>query len=120
MDSQPRPTPACAGNTCHAVRLLGEPQAYPRLRGEHWPTVVVLAMIGGLPPLARGTHSARHGLCPRFFLLSGLFLCSEHTTPGCGHAARSDAGMTAIPSFLRYAPGPVVITAASRRSWPIF
>ena len=33
--SQPRPTPACAGNTTHTCRNLTADRAYPRLRGEH-------------------------------------------------------------------------------------
>ncbi len=49
-----RPTPACAGST-EAIMLEGPSmQAYPRLRGEHWPPGEQISIVIGLPPLARG------------------------------------------------------------------
>ena len=64
----PRFIPACAGNTCSAVRSICPSAVHPRLRGEHmaWPCVLT-ATIGSSPP-ARGTHGlpAPYGNPSRF------------------------------------------------------
>ncbi len=56
------PTPACAGSTPIPSPIRSRRSAYPRLRGEHDMAAVALTMYGGLPPPARGAHSAIHDL----------------------------------------------------------
>ena len=48
--------PARAGNTGLALRELREITVYPRSRGEHKNNPIFKGGLGGLSPLARGTH----------------------------------------------------------------
>ena len=51
-----RPTPAGAGSTRRPGLVRTPCTAYPRWRGEHSNRACSAAMIGGLPPLARGAR----------------------------------------------------------------
>ena len=50
-----RITPACAGNSCLARRLLFDVEDHPRLRGEQVANTIAIVIELGSPPLARGT-----------------------------------------------------------------
>ena len=57
--SQPRITPAYAGNTSPSCRPHGRLWDHPRLRGEHAVLVIFLFPFTGSPPLTRGTRHLR-------------------------------------------------------------
>ncbi len=48
--------PAGAGNTSTKNYLLSLLTVYPRWRGEHCNSPSLISAVGGLSPLARGTH----------------------------------------------------------------
>ncbi len=51
-----RITPACAGNTAPLQVLQLESRDHPRLRGEYIMSNMLISVILGSPPLARGIH----------------------------------------------------------------
>ncbi len=48
--------PAGAGNTVPRIISLSSSTVYPRWRGEHSASLMPIIGLGGLSPLARGTH----------------------------------------------------------------
>ena len=52
--SQIRITPACAGSTMTAKTIMNPAEDHPRLRGEYFQKEILLSLILGSPPLARG------------------------------------------------------------------
>ena len=54
-----RSTPACAGITPGADDGRSRAEVYPRLRGDHPSSVRLCAVVGGLPPPARGSLAVR-------------------------------------------------------------
>ena len=51
--------PACAGNTCCAIRAMRRNWDHPRMRGEHSSAVSMVVMEPGSSPHARGTPHPR-------------------------------------------------------------
>ena len=62
-DRRPRFIPAGAGNTLVARANGTIPPVYPRWRGEHASSVVILFLNRGLSPLARGTPGFHLSKC---------------------------------------------------------
>ncbi len=84
--------PAGAGNTVPRIISLSSSTVYPRWRGEHSASLMPIIGLGGLSPLARGTH--------HYF---GKSVIKNRFIPaGAGNTGKTNIGVRVVPVYPRW------------------
>ncbi|QDQ30917.1 CRISPR associated protein [Salmonella enterica subsp. enterica serovar Typhimurium] len=88
----PRFIPAGAGNTANPFSFRWRFSVYPRWRGEHLTTLLIIDFIDGLSPLARGT----------LLLLRSLGLFHRFIPAGAGNTHNEALSQPVWPVYPRW------------------